>query len=84
MAWGFGVDVMWPGKHRRGILIHSHPACSNGFPVLLIAGQPYTPSDLMPEVRITAKWPKPGVRPMWHIIQKAIDAGFPITVDRVR
>jgi len=83
MAWGIGVDVTWPGNHRRGVLTDNHPTSSRSVPVLIIDGQAYTPYDLTPDIRITAKWLQPRRGPMWSIIQKAIDAGYPIEVDPV-
>jgi hypothetical protein len=38
-------------------------------------------ADLMPRTEIRALWKKARTGPVWAIIQKAIDAGYPIEVD---
>ena len=79
----FGVDVNWPGSHCRGILSDEHPTSSSGIPVLVYDGQPHRPTDLKPGVIIVATWRPPRIGPVWALIQKAIDAGYPIDLKDV-
>ena len=84
MALGIGVDVTWSGNHHRAILWNDRPASSSDIPVLVIDGQEYGTTDLMPDTRIMAKCLRPGLGPMWSIIQKAVAAGYPVEVEFVR
>lgn len=77
------VDINWPDNHRRGVLTTEHPQSSYGIPVLVFDGEPCGPAELAPDVRVTATWRKVRTGPVWALIQKAIDAGYPIEVDAV-
>ena len=79
----FGVDIDWPGHHQRGILTDEHSASSYGITVLVFGGRAYGTADLMPDVKITALWKKARIGPVWAIIQRAIDVGYPIEIDPV-
>jgi hypothetical protein len=63
MALGIGVDVTWSGNHHRAILWNDRPASSSDIPVLVIDGQEYGTTNLMPDTRIMAKCLRPGLGP---------------------
>jgi len=77
----FGVDVDWPGHHERGVLTDEHAASSYGIPVLVFRGEAHGIADLPPGAKVSALWKKARTGPVWAMIQKAIDAGYPIKVD---
>jgi len=69
--------------HDRANLTDEHSASSYGIPVLLFQGKPLGVVDLGKHriTKITASWKKARTGPVWGIIQKAIDAGYPIKVE---
>jgi hypothetical protein len=77
------VDVEWPGHHERGLLTTDHPQSSYGIPVLVIGGIAHGIADLPPGCVVRVVWKKTRTGPVWVLIQKAIDAGYPIEVDPV-
>jgi len=83
----FGVDIHWPGVYARhhewGILSDEHPTSSHGTPVLVFNGQRYGIAELDPCTKITAFWKEARTGPVWSMIQKAMDAGYPIEIDPV-
>jgi len=69
--------------HDRAMLTNTHPASSYRIPVLVWRGQAYGIADLPPDTKIKVVWKKARVGPVWSLIQRAIDAGYPIEIDPI-
>ncbi len=85
------VDVDCKGE-RNGIsfprldkakLTDEHSASSYDIPVLVWNGDPYGIADLLPDTRIKVVWRKARTGPVWSLIQRAINAGYPIVIDPI-
>ncbi len=75
-----GVEVRWPGNRRSGWFTTRHPRCSYNTPILVFDGAARRPSELAPDIEVIVPWiAKFG--PEWGMIQKAIDAGYPIKME---
>lgn len=85
------VDVDYKGKrdlvpfngHDRAKLTDEHPASSYDIPVLVWHGNPFGIADLPLDTRIKVVWRKARTGPVWGLIQRAINAGYPIVIDPV-
>jgi len=69
--------------HDRGVLSDEHSASSYGIPVLVWRGTPYGTADMPAGARIRVIWRKARTGPVWSLIQRAINAGYPIEIDPV-
>jgi endogenous inhibitor of DNA gyrase (YacG/DUF329 family) len=62
------------------VLNTEHPRCSYNTPILTFDGVSYRPSELNPDVEVIVPLiAKFGSE--WRIVQKAIDAGYPIKME---
>jgi len=77
----FSVHVKGPGYSDRAELRDDRAECHYGQPVLVLRGQAVVISELPPGSRIVVTWHKARTGPVWAIVQKAIDAGYPIDVE---
>jgi len=75
----FTIEVNQPGRHDRAKLTDEHSASSYGIPVLVWNGEPYGPGDL-PDCQLVAHWHKSQTGPIWKLIEKAINAGYPLEI----
>jgi len=69
--------------HERAQLSDEHASSSYGIPVLVWKGQAYGVRDLPPDIKITVVWKKARTGPVWSLIQRAMDANYPITIDPI-
>ncbi len=80
----YPVEVRWLGDHRRGLLTDEHPGVCFGTPVVVFDGAPHATHDLEPDATVIFTWHRKQTHPMtgaqWGLIERAIDAGYPVRV----
>jgi len=87
------IDVYYQGQRdgvdykgdERGLLTDDHLASSYGIPVLVFRGEPHGIADLALSgiTRLSVVWKKARTGPVWSLIQRALNAGYPIEIDPV-
>ena len=78
----YTVEKQAPG-HDRAVLSDERPTSSYGIPVLVWRGEPHGIADLPPDTKIKIVWKKARTGLVWSLIQRAINAGYPIEIDPI-
>ena len=85
--------------HDRAVLTDEHATSYHRLPVLVFQGEPLGIADVVTSdgakvkclltyginriTKIKAVWRQTRTGPVWSLIQKAIDAGYPIEIDPI-
>lgn len=77
------VHVKGPGYSDRAELRDDRAECHHGQPVLVLMGKALGIAELPPGGRIEITWRKSRIGPVWAMVQKAIEVGYPIDIDPV-
>ena len=77
------VRVKGPGYEDTAELRDDRAECSYGGPVLVLRGKVLGPGDLTPGSMVVVLFRSARIGPAWALVEKARDAGFPVTVEPV-
>lgn len=77
------VHIEGPGFSDRAELRDDRAECHYGQPVLVLLGQALGIAELPAGSRIEVAWRKARQGPVWSMVQKAIDVGYPIDIQPV-
>ena len=77
------VHIKGPGYDDRAELCDDRAECLPGQPVLVLRGKVLGIAELPLGTRIEVVWRKGRTDPVRAMVQKAIDAGYPINMDQV-